>query len=166
MLACNTSLPPVSIQNARVSNCSRRKISLALSWPLDCGKLRFRLLLSIRIWRRRPRPAWLPCLPSEIRCWRHIWWIRHVLLWILLFYLLSVSVYIYVFMMKQHHMFVRAYTSSRVHDVAGRGPLALKPGRPVVQGEHNARGGGEEWWEGTTERGNTQTQDTKHGVRG
>ena len=40
--------------------------------------------------------------------------------------------------MKQHHMFVRAYTSSRVHDVAGRGPFSLKPGRPVVQGEHNA----------------------------
>jgi hypothetical protein len=60
-------------------------------------------------------------------------------------------------------MFVRAYTSSRVHDVAGRGPLALKPGRPVVQGEHNARGGGEEWWEGTTERG---TQNTRHETRG
>ena len=35
-------------------------------------------------------------------------------------------------------MYVRAYTSGRVHDVAGRGPLALKPGRPVVQGGHNA----------------------------
>ena len=69
-------------------------------------------------------------------------------------------------MMKQHHMFVRAYTSSRVHDVAGRGPLALKPGRPVVQGEHNARGGGEEWWEGTTERGNTKHKTRNTGCVG